>query len=101
MIYDFPMLKATITRARQLAKKHKDNDLCDLLKTVYSFLCEKQEEAENGTGIADRIGNCYIPHLNRPENDFEQGYNSAIRDVLDILCKNRYNSNESEVRTNV
>lgn len=91
MQYDFSMLKATITSARQLAKKNKDDNLCDLLKNVYSYLCEKQEEAENGTGIAERIGNCYIPHLNRAENDFEQGYNSAIRDVLDILVKNRYN----------
>lgn len=99
MQYDFPIMRATITRARQLANNHKDRDLCDLLKNVYSFLLEKQQEAENGTGIAERIGNCYIPHLNRTENDFEQGYNSAIRDVLDILCKNRYNSNESEVRS--
>lgn len=66
---------------------HKESAGYFALKQALIELRNIAKSEEDTETIADRIGNCYIPHLNRTENDFEQGYNSAIRDVLDILLK--------------
>lgn len=84
------MYRTALTYVRQAVKKEYDKkhiQESDGLALAAKLLREARDAEETKKSIADEIGNCYIPHLNRTENDFEQGYNSAIRDVLDILLK--------------
>lgn len=76
---------------RQVAKKAKTDGLRESAEVAIECIRRCIDEDTRREAEAEAIGNCYIPHLDRPENDFEQGYNSAIRDVLDILVKDRYN----------
>lgn len=81
-------LKTAISGVKNaMSDYHKESAGYFALKQALTELRNIAKSEEDTETIADRIGNCYIPHLNRTENDFEQGYNSAIRDVLDILLK--------------
>ena len=73
-------------------KRKRSLENCIALEMGIKALREQQTDKGRRRAEAEAIRNCYIPHLNRTENDFEQGYNSAIRDVLDILVKERYNN---------
>lgn len=84
------MYRTALTYVREAARKannKRDTESRDGLELAVELLRQAREAEVAKSNIADDIGNCYIPHLNRTENDFEQGYNSAIRDVLDILLK--------------
>lgn len=76
---------------RQISKKAKADVLRECAEVAVDCIRRCCDEDTHREAETEAIGNCYIPHLDRPENDFEQGYNSAIRDVLDILVKDRYN----------
>ena len=76
---------------RHMVQKAKTDTLRNSAEIAVDCIRRCIDEDTRREAEAEAIGNCYIPHLDRTENDFEQGYNSAIRDVLDILVKDRYN----------
>lgn len=56
------------------------------LELLREELCEYDKKHE----ITSCISNKYVLHFNQDLPDFETGYNAAIRDVLDILEKERF-----------
>lgn len=81
------------TRAVKMALRKNTYCLPEMregLDLALDILREKLCEIDREHEIVSCISNKYVVHFNQELPEFEKGYNSAIRDVLNILDEGRY-----------
>lgn len=83
--YSVPGVLARLNAMKNRSKGDDKAVLTDAIKYLKNYNISVDNESE----ILYNVSNAYKFHADEPLNEFDTGYNAAIRDVISILRRSR------------